>query len=118
MAQMNDNFSENAIKKEITQAFYDLVIVTEKEKVMKQTDSIFAAFIQKANLRLKYGESNALEKSSAELYMVKIKNQVKLIQEEKFRVVTQLQYLLQITEQIEPIYKSAKIESLPSQDFV
>jgi cobalt-zinc-cadmium resistance protein CzcA len=118
MAQMNYKFSENAIKKEITQAFYDLVVVSEKEKVAKQTDSIFAAFIQKANLRLKYGESNALEKSSAELYMVKIKNQVKLIQEEKFRVVAQLQYLLQVTEQIEPIYKSAKIESLPSQDFV
>ena len=118
IAQMNYKFSENAIKKEITQAFYDLVVVSEKEKVVKQTDSIFAAFIQKANLRLKYGESNALEKSSAELYMVKIKNQVKLIQEEKFRVVAQLQYLLQVTENIEPIYKSVKIESLPSQDFV
>lgn len=43
---------------------------------------------------------------------------VKLIQEEKFRVVAQLQYLLQVTENIEPIYKSAKIENLPSQDFV
>jgi cobalt-zinc-cadmium resistance protein CzcA len=118
MAQMNYKFSENALKKEITQSFYDLVVVSEKEKVMEQTDSIFASFITKANLRLKYGESSAFEKSSAELFMVKIKNQLKLIEEEKLKILLQLQFLLQINETIIPIYKSAKIDVLPAQDFV
>jgi cobalt-zinc-cadmium resistance protein CzcA len=118
MAQLNYKFSENTLKKEITQSFYDLVVVSEKEKVMEQTDSIFASFITKANLRLKYGESSVFEKSSAELFMVKIKNQLKLIEEEKLKILLQLQFLLQINETIIPIYKSAKIDVLPAQDFV
>lgn len=57
---------EAEIKKTVTQIFYSLLLWREKEKLLLKTDTLYSEFIYKANRRFTEGESNVLEKTTAE----------------------------------------------------
>jgi hypothetical protein len=54
------------LKKEISLVYNDLKYLDEKKKLLKKADSIFTQYYNRAELRLKKGESNLLEKATAE----------------------------------------------------
>jgi outer membrane protein TolC len=54
------------IKKEISLIYNELKYLDEKKKLLKKADSIFSQYYKRAELRLKKGESNLLEKATAE----------------------------------------------------
>ncbi|MBF1149358.1 MAG: TolC family protein, partial [Cloacibacterium normanense] len=54
------------IKKEISLIYNELKYLDEKKKLLKKADSIFSQYFKRAELRLKKGESNLLEKATAE----------------------------------------------------
>jgi len=117
-AQLNYKSTENDVKRAITQIFYDLIYALEKEKVLKQSDSIYNQFLSKAKQRLKYGETNQLEKNTAELVLAKNTADFKKNQEMLYQLQLQLQYLLQSKELIFPTYSSVKIQHITTTDFV
>lgn len=118
LAALNYKISENELKRAITQTFYDLVYVLEKEKVLHQSDSIYNQFLEKAKLRLKLGETNQLEKNAAELAVAKIHADLKKNQEEQYRLQVQMQYFIQTKEWIRPSYSMVKIENQSLDDFI
>jgi cobalt-zinc-cadmium resistance protein CzcA len=118
LAILNYKVAENELKRNISQTYYDLIYVVEREKVLQHTDSIYKEFLSKAKLRLKLGETNHLEKNGAELAVAKIAADRKRNQEQIFELQLQLQYLLQTKNLFLPDYFDLKIASADVTDFL
>lgn len=89
-------------KRYITEVFYFILILKEKEKMLQQSDSLFGEFVRKANLRFEKGESNILEKTSAESQRGEVQLQLKNLQADLEIAQLQFQLLLNTTEKVEP----------------
>lgn len=63
---LNTDVQEAQLKKQVSQVFYTLVYLQYKRELLQKTDTLFAEFLNKATLRFKAGESNVLEKTTAE----------------------------------------------------
>lgn len=81
-ALIGTTLKEAELKKWVTQAFYTLVVLKEKEKLLMKADSIYAAFLEKSRLRFDKGESNVLEKTTAEIQLGHIQLQLKNLRQE------------------------------------
>jgi cobalt-zinc-cadmium resistance protein CzcA len=93
-AILSVSLKESETKKTVCQIFYLYLFLKEKEKLLLKNDSIYRAFLQKANLRYTKGESNVLEKITAETFRGNISIQLKQLQQDLD--VTQLQFRLAI----------------------
>jgi heavy metal efflux system protein len=91
------SLKEAELKKAVTNSFYSLLYLNEKQNLLKRSDSIFAEFLNKSELRFKKGESNILEKTTAETQRGSIKMQLlQLLQEKE---IAQLQFQLLLNEE-------------------
>jgi cobalt-zinc-cadmium resistance protein CzcA len=63
---LNIALKESEVKKQVSEVFYQLVYLNEKKNILLHSDGVYASFLEKANLRLSQGESNILEKTTAE----------------------------------------------------
>ncbi len=100
------------IKNEIIQSFYDYAYWQQKEDLLLNADSLYTKFYNKATLRLKTGESNIIEQTTAKNQLIKIQAQVREIQAAKSLITLQLKYLLNTEEAIFPILEDQKITLL------
>jgi cobalt-zinc-cadmium resistance protein CzcA len=106
---------EADIKKSVTQLFYTLLYLNEKEKLLFKSDSIYAAFLTKAELRFAKGESNILEKTTSENQRALIKFQLHQLTLEKEKIKIQFQLLLNTETKFEPMANNFKLDAiLPS----
>ncbi|MGL6038660.1 MAG: TolC family protein [Soonwooa sp.] len=71
------------LKKEIALIYNNLSYLDEKEKLLKKADSIYSNYYRRAELRLKAGESNILEKTTAENYRSQAEIQLQSIQKDR-----------------------------------
>jgi heavy metal efflux system protein len=91
---LNVALKENELKKEVMQAYCNMLYLREKQKLLEHTDSIFAVFLYNARLRLDKGESNILEKTTAETQSGQISMQLKALQQDFAVLQWQLKWLL------------------------
>jgi cobalt-zinc-cadmium resistance protein CzcA len=56
-----------------------LLALQEKQRLLKEADSIYAAFVAKATLRFKTGDTDALEKATAENQRLQIASQLAML---------------------------------------
>jgi cobalt-zinc-cadmium resistance protein CzcA len=63
---MNIAIQENELKRRVTSVYYELVYLEQKQKLLLYADSLFASFLKNAELRFTKGETNILEKTTAE----------------------------------------------------
>lgn len=89
---LNTDVREAQLKKQVSQVFYTLVYLQHKRELLQKTDTLFAEFLNKATLRFKAGESNVLEKTTAENQRGQMALQ--LVQLEKDWEIVQLQFQL------------------------
>ncbi len=63
----NYNFESKKceIRKEVSQLFYQLLYLKEMKKTLQEADSIFSIYANNARLKFEKGESNLLEKNTA-----------------------------------------------------
>jgi cobalt-zinc-cadmium resistance protein CzcA len=99
---LNVVLKEAELKREVTKTFYSLIYLIEKEKLLLKSDTIFGEFLRKSELRLKKGESNILEKTTADNQRGAIKMQLLQLREEKELVQNQFQVLLNSDEKLVP----------------
>ena len=85
---------EAELKKAVSESFFTLVYLNEKEKLLQKSDTLFLEFQKKSNLRFQKGESNILEKTTAENQHGSILLQLIQLQQEKEIVKSQFQLLL------------------------
>lgn len=91
---LNLNLQKWQLKKEISLVYNDLKYLDEKKKLLKKADSIFTQYYNRAELRLKKGESNLLEKATAENLKSQANMQLKALEKDKEITLQKLNYLI------------------------
>lgn len=82
------------LKREIALVYNELNYQNEKEKLLIRTASIYTNYYQRAELRLKKGESNILEKTTAENYRSQAEIQLENLKKDREVSLYQFNYLL------------------------
>lgn len=100
---------ETDVKKSVTQLFYTILFLRKKEKLLTQADSMYAEFVRKSDLRFKKGESNVLEKTTAETQRGNIMMQLNSLEQEIEIAKLQFQLLLNTNSYSEPEAAEAKL---------
>lgn len=82
-AAMSLDIQKWQLKKEIALVYNNLNYLDEKEKLLRKADSIYSRYYQRAELRLKAGESNILEKTTAETFRSQAEIQLQSIRKDR-----------------------------------
>lgn len=82
------------LKSEISLIYNELNYFNEKKKLLKKADSIFTQYFQRADLRLKKGESNLLEKATAENLRSQAEMQLKALEKDREIAIQKLSFLI------------------------
>lgn len=97
------------LKREITLIYNSLNYYDEKQKLLKQAQDIYSEYYKKSELRLKAGESNILEKTTAENYRSQAEIQIQSLLKDRDVALYQFNYLIDdgeiYTNQKEDFYK-------------
>ncbi len=102
---MHVALKEVEIKKMVRQVFSTYQYLVEKQKLLRKHDSIYVKFLEKVSLRFEKGESNVLEKASAEAQLGEIGIQLKQVEQDLEIIVLQFNLLL-----------NAKVNYVPQAD--
>ena len=89
---LNITVKENELKRRVARVYYELIYLQKKRDLLQHTNVIFTLFLQKAELRFSKGESNVLEKTTAETHRGQVNQQ--LIQAQQDYSILQLQFKL------------------------
>lgn len=81
------------IQTEIKRLFYALLVMQEQRKALQQADSIYEAAVQKADNRLRLGQSDALESATTHNQRLQIGTQLQMLQRDEIIYLQRLQYL-------------------------
>lgn len=91
------------LRRNVTHQFYMLLYLRQKARLLASLDSLFSAVAARANERLVRGESNVLEKTSAEMQLGQIRQQRgQLATDQKLALIT-FNLLLNGSEPHEPL---------------
>ncbi len=118
-SKLNVSLKEFALKKAVSSTYFQMIYWGEKEKLLQESLLLFTDFLEKASLRLKLGESNILEKTTAANQKSAIAIQLKQVQQERSVLQLQLQWLLNSQTIYHPfqhfkyIYAATEISSNP-----
>lgn len=88
------NVREMLLKKQVTQVFYSLMYLQQKRELLRFADTLYTDFFKRAELRLSKGESNVLEKATAETQLGQIKTQLNQLLQDMEVMQLQFQLLL------------------------
>jgi cobalt-zinc-cadmium resistance protein CzcA len=97
-AQAQSKITQRDLKTEISRLFYGYIWLQEKEKLLQSADSVYRVFEAKAMLRFQKGETNLLEKTTAQMQRQQINNQLAMVRQDVQIVLQQFNFLLR-TEQ-------------------
>lgn len=100
---VNQNLTKAQLTKEISDVFYRILTLQEKKKVIEYISKLYSSFADKASLRLKKGEANILEESTAEIQNEQAKTQLNMLENDLNIAKLQLQLLLQSDESYQPV---------------
>lgn len=93
-SKLNVSAKENEVKKQVTQIYYEMAWLMQKQKLLTQSDMLYAEFYRKAELKFQKGESNILEKATAETQRGQIAQQLLLAEQDMEQAKAQFKYLL------------------------
>ncbi len=100
---------EQELNRAIQLVFYRMVDLLELDKLLGNLDSLYKKFMDAAERRLKTGETNLLEKTTAEVQWHQIVLQRKEVAADIKMEQQQMQYLLNTNDELLPVYTNAKI---------
>ena len=106
---LNIAVKEAELKKQVSKVFYLLVFLQQKQKILLQNDSVYASFLEKANMRFAKGESNILEKTTAETQRGQIAIQLNQLKSDIEILQLQFQLLLNTTTAFIPSNENTKL---------
>ncbi|MCB9074242.1 MAG: CusA/CzcA family heavy metal efflux RND transporter [Chitinophagales bacterium] len=109
VGEWNEALQKRELKKQVTTAFYQMLYLKEKEKLLLRTDSLYNEFLNKSTLRFEKGESNILEKTTAEMQSGQIKIQLKDLQTDYKSLQIQFDYLLNTDTSYTPSAQNFKL---------
>lgn len=99
---------QTEIRKQVTGTYYQMVSLMQKQKLLQRTDSLFEAFLKIASLRLKVGETNILETTTAEAQRGQIAIQLAELTQDFLVLQSQFSLLLNSPLQYVPVDTSLR----------
>lgn len=108
-SQLNVSLKEFELKKAVSQSYFQIVYWKDKEKLLNETLQLYTQFLDKASLRLKAGESNILEKTTASNQKSAIEIQLKQVQQEIKTLQLQFSWLLNSETEYLPLENSRPV---------
>lgn len=100
---------EAVLKKQVANAYAAIVYLQQKKQLLLKNDSLFEEFLNKATLRFNKGESNVLEKTTAENLRGQIALQLSQLQQDIELLQLQFQLLLNSTTVFIPQENTIKL---------
>jgi heavy metal efflux system protein len=91
---LNVSLKKAELKKAVSETYCALLFLGQKEKLLLRSDSLYFEFVRKAQLKFMKGESNILEKTTAETQRASIKLQLQQMHQEQELMAIQFQLLL------------------------
>lgn len=82
------------LKRDLALIYNNLNYLDEKQKLLEKTDSIYSGYHRRAELRLRAGESNILEKTTAENYRSQAEIQLENLKKDRDISLYQFNYLI------------------------
>jgi cobalt-zinc-cadmium resistance protein CzcA len=110
MGEWNEALQRKELTRQVTIVFYEMIYLKEKEKLLLKSDSIYSEFLRKSVLRFDKGESNILEKATAENQSGQIKIQLQELQSDYKTVQLQFKYLLNVDNEFVPFTDKYKLD--------
>ncbi len=93
-AQLSLEVQKSYLKRDLAKVYNTLNYLDEKQKLLEKTDSIYSKYHQRAELRLRAGESNILEKITAENYRSQAEIQLQNLMKDREVSLYQFNYLI------------------------
>jgi cobalt-zinc-cadmium resistance protein CzcA len=97
------------IKAQVKNVFYEYLILTEKEKLLSNAKTLFENYYQKSKLRFEKGESDVLEKISAESQLKEVEIQINELLQQKKQLIISFNYLLNDSQKYAPFDEGLKM---------
>jgi cobalt-zinc-cadmium resistance protein CzcA len=113
---LNIAVKEAQLRKDVAQLFFTIAWLEQKNLLLQHTDSLYRAFYIKAEQRLLKGESNVLEKASAETQLGQISMQQHQLMQELEIMQLQFQLLLNTKEAFKPSISKSKMDFFAIKD--
>lgn len=110
-SQAQTRLTEQDLRFNVRQLFYEYVSLTERKKLLLYADSIYRLFESKSNKRFETGAANILEKTAAESRRQQITNQLNLLNKDLNVTIKEFNLLLQDTLSYVPQIEHPKIAS-------
>ncbi len=101
-SQLQVNLSELDLKRQVYSNYYSLVYLLAKERVLMQSDSMYAAFLTRAESKYRLGETGNLEISAAALQRQQIAIQLTEVQQDIAFKVISFKWLINTTNDFLP----------------
>lgn len=118
---LNLKIKETELKKIVTEVYFNLLYIQQKKKLLLENDSLFSEFLSKSILRFQKGESNILEKTTAENQKGQIALQLLQLEQDWEIVQLQFQYVLNTTTVFVPDENEALSQNIlltENPDFI
>ena len=106
----NEALQKKELSRQVTTLFYEMIYLKEKEKLLLKSDSIYVEFLRKSTLRFEKGESNILEKATAENQSGQIKMQLLELQSDYKMKQLHFKYVLNTDKDFIPVSDTFKMD--------
>jgi heavy metal efflux system protein len=113
---LNVDITQAEIRRRVTEAFYELIYLQEKRRLLFEADTLYREFSRRATLRFEKGEANILEKTTAETQRGGIALQLQQLQGDSVVWQSRLKFLLQTSTDVVPQTPNVKLEFSPQAD--
>ncbi|WP_313578621.1 CusA/CzcA family heavy metal efflux RND transporter [Chishuiella sp.] len=101
-SRANESLTKLEIKQRLARIYVAMQNLEAQQDLLKENQSIYQQFLDKSTLRLKKGEANRSEVSTATIQLKSIENQIKLVNVELENAARQMQYLCNTETKIYP----------------
>ncbi|MES2565554.1 MAG: CusA/CzcA family heavy metal efflux RND transporter [Bacteroidota bacterium] len=109
-AELNIAVKQAELKKQVSTEFYWILYLKQKQEILTRTDSIYSIFLKNSELRFKKGESNILEKTTAETQRGQITLQLNQLKNELEMSQLRFQLILNTSNNLSPTIQTPKME--------
>lgn len=113
-SELNLSITKNSIANEVKTIWWQLVYFKSRLRLLRSQDTLYTGFLKAATRRAQTGETNKLEKISAESQSLEIKNQMKQTEADILIYLRRLQTLLNWDKHLEIADSALSKINLPS----
>lgn len=115
---LKSGVQEVVLKKNVSRVYINIIYLQQKKHLLEYNDSLFSAFLTKAILRYNKGESNVLEKTTAEIQRGRIGIELLQLQQDMELLKLQFQLLLNSSTDFVPSEREIKMLANNADDSI